>query len=574
MLTGCSSIPSAAFNNITNPRANIFRSDNDRSDARVDSTNRAPMHYLKALMARSARDDGKALEEMLAAARWDPNEPRIRHKLVEYLVFAGDLDAALGQCNSLVALQPDRAINYLLCADLSNAAGHHDNAIQRYSRFLESYPDNLESLLKLGELQLYEGDNSGAIETCKEATRHHPDSFLARYYLARAQARSGQYDDALYNYRRVADAGSLAEAVFVEMGQVYEALENTEKAASYYERALEQNPVSIAGHYLGRIKTASRLEMPVKAVSLGDSFTPDPMQTLTRWALISREHGDYGGALLKLATVLAARPNDSTVRFFFALSSLEIGHVERGEANLRKIPPSSEAYDDARIQLGQLLFESERFDDAADAVGQLVKHQPQNERAIRLLIEIHEAAGRHGRALSVASDLVALDPYNDEYLYRLAWVHEKSGDRKKAVELLHRVIEMNPQNGLALNFLGYTYAEKGENLEEAERLVQRALEVHPDDGFFVDSLGWIYFQRGDYLKAVNELERARELAGNDPVIGEHLADAYAKVGRTDDALRAYRDAHARTDDTEQRQRVSNKLIELESSVRNEVGTDS
>jgi Flp pilus assembly protein TadD len=129
--------------------------------------------------------------------------------------------------------------------------------------------------------------------------------------------------------------------------------------------------------------------------------------------------------------------------------------------------------------------------------------------------------------------------------------------------VLRRVLEINPENGPALNFLGYSLAERGENLEEAEQLIRRALEITPNDGFFVDSLGWVYFQRGDYGAAVRELERAAKLAGSDPVISEHLADAYVKVGRTEDAIRAYRDCEARTEDPEQRQRVLDKMLKLE-----------
>jgi Flp pilus assembly protein TadD len=129
---------------------------------------------------------------------------------------------------------------------------------------------------------------------------------------------------------------------------------------------------------------------------------------------------------------------------------------------------------------------------------------------------------------------------------------------------LRKVLELNPDNSAALNFLGYTYAERGENLDEAESLIKRALVLHPEDGFFIDSLGWVYYQRGDYHAAVVELERAAGLAGNDPVVSEHLGDAYLKVGRTEDAVRVYRDCEARTEDKTQRNRVLEKLLKLDS----------
>jgi Flp pilus assembly protein TadD len=105
---------------------------------------------------------------------------------------------------------------------------------------------------------------------------------------------------------------------------------------------------------------------------------------------------------------------------------------------------------------------------------------------------------------------------------------------------MRKAIELNPQNAPALNYLGYTWAEMGVQLDEAEKLIVRALKIEPNDGFFIDSLGWVYFQRGEYAKAVEQLERAVELTVDDPVIIEHLGDAYEKIGRTEQALQRYR----------------------------------
>jgi Flp pilus assembly protein TadD len=195
---------------------------------------------------------------------------------------------------------------------------------------------------------------------------------------------------------------------------------------------------------------------------------------------------------------------------------------------------------------------------------------PYNPQGLRYLIELYEIDGRYDEALDAARGLVAIDPENDEYLYRLAWAHDQAGDRDSAIRILLDVLEINPDNARALNFLGYNYAERGENLEEAESLILRALEIQPNDGYYLDSLGWVFYQRGEYKRAVASLEKAVHLAGNDPVIGEHLADAYVEVGRTNEAIRVYRDCEARTEDDVQRSRVDEKLMKLERRAQTEL----
>jgi tetratricopeptide (TPR) repeat protein len=128
-------------------------------------------------------------------------------------------------------------------------------------------------------------------------------------------------------------------------------------------------------------------------------------------------------------------------------------------------------------------------------------------------------------------------------------VYSEGGQPEKAIEYMERALEINPDNASALNFIGYTWAEKGVKLDEAERMIVRAIELRPDDGYIVDSLGWVYYMRARPLveagqraearalidRALSELARADELTGGDPVISEHMGDAYLLL---DDRRRA------------------------------------
>jgi tetratricopeptide (TPR) repeat protein len=82
--------------------------------------------------------------------------------------------------------------------------------------------------------------------------------------------------------------------------------------------------------------------------------------------------------------------------------------------------------------------------------------------------------------------------------------------------------------------LGYTYADKGINLDEAISLIEKALEIEPEVGAYIDSLGWAYYKKGMIDKAIELLEKAVGYE-DDPIIRDHLGDAYYKKGWTDKA---------------------------------------
>jgi Flp pilus assembly protein TadD len=128
---------------------------------------------------------------------------------------------------------------------------------------------------------------------------------------------------------------------------------------------------------------------------------------------------------------------------------------------------------------------------------------------------------------------------------------------------MEKAIELNARNAAALNYLGYTWAEIGVHLDKAEKLIRQAMAIEPNDGFYVDSLAWVYYQRGEFKKAAEQLEHAIDLAGEDPTVTEHLADTYQKLGRSTDALRIYKDALARTKETDQIERLKRKIGTVE-----------
>ena len=123
---------------------------------------------------------------------------------------------------------------------------------------------------------------------------------------------------------------------------------------------------------------------------------------------------------------------------------------------------------------------------------------------------------------------------------------ERAKDWDRAERDLVFAIDLNPDYAHLLNYLGYSWIDRGENLAEGEELINRAVSLEPNDGYIVDSLGWAYYRTGRMEEAVDALERAVVLRPEDTVINDHLGDAYWMVGRRTEAryqwIRAQRTA--------------------------------
>ena len=157
------------------------------------------------------------------------------------------------------------------------------------------------------------------------------------------------------------------------------------------------------------------------------------------------------------------------------------------------------------------------------------------------------------------------DPENVDLLFRLGVIYDKTGQKDAVIEQMKTVISIEPKNANALNYLGYTYAEMGKNLDEAERLIKVALEEKPDDGYITDSLGWVYYKKGLFKKAVKYLEKAVSLVPDDPIILEHMGDAYFKISQKEKALQFYKRSLSKK--KKDREHLEKKIQELTGTGR-------
>jgi tetratricopeptide (TPR) repeat protein len=220
-----------------------------------------------------------------------------------------------------------------------------------------------------------------------------------------------------------------------------------------------------------------------------------------------------------------------------------------------RIPPQHEYYARARTQLAAILERRGRYADALAEIQRAMQVEPSRELEL-YGATLRSKTGDFEGAVSYLEGLLESDPENDELLYNLGVVHGENDHTEEAIEYMQRALEKNPENADALNFIGYTWAERGENLEQAEQYIVRAIELNPENGYIVDSLGWVYYMRarplieaGDLAagrewlkKAIGELERANELTGGDPVIFEHIGDAYLLLEERRRALDKFEEA--------------------------------
>jgi Flp pilus assembly protein TadD len=153
-----------------------------------------------------------------------------------------------------------------------------------------------------------------------------------------------------------------------------------------------------------------------------------------------------------------------------------------------------------------------------------------------------EAIAQYRRAMDLDDFKRQAPQSRASFHVMLASALDKNGQWDEAKQALQNAITLDPTNASALNYLGYSMLERGEDVATAQAFVRRAYDAEPTSSAYADSLGWALFQSGKYDDAVTMLEKAASIENADATIFEHLGDAYWRAGRRRDARHAWNSA--------------------------------
>ncbi len=258
---------------------------------------------------------------------------------------------------------------------------------------------------------------------------------------------------------------------------------------------------------------------------------------------------------------LYIEPNLNIAKFLLADISKEHNLYDKAISYYNSIDKNDEDYVSAQYKIVDIYEETKQFDKAI----QLLNNLPKNVDTLIKIGDFHRSQGNFGLALEAYDKAieklggkVTKDYWHLHYVRGIAY--EQLDDWEKAEKELKAALEFQPDHPYILNYLGYTWADKGVNLQEALKMIRRAVDLRPFDGYITDSLGWVLYRMKNYEDAVSVLEEAIAILPYDPTVNDHLGDAYWQVGRKLEAKFQWKRAVENSDDYKQIKEIEKKLI--------------
>lgn len=277
--------------------------------------------------------------------------------------------------------------------------------------------------------------------------------------------------------------------------------------------------------------------------------------------LVSNNGVDAAQIYMQLALYLD--PDSDIAQLELAEVYSTIRNYEQATATLDLIGENSPFWLTAQIRRALHLNALKRPDEAIVALNKLIAKHPDEIQIPQAIASMESGRKNYAESIPYYTAALGLVPSPEKRHWTLFYArgvaYERTDQWPKAEADFRKALELDPEQGVVLNYLGYSWLDKGLNLQEAMEMIRKAVKLRPNDGYIIDSLGWGYYLLKDYNAALKHLEKAVELRPEDPTLNDHLGDVYWRVGRKLEARFQWSHALSLDPEPDDAERIKRKL---------------
>ncbi len=512
--------------------------------------------FLASHFAQSRYDWKTAGSYLDKVLRKDAENPDLIKRAMVLATGAGDMTQATARARDLLKVDPYNSLAIMILGVDALANNHPEQALAEMNRMPDGdITDFIRPLIR-GWAKAAQGvlDTSDFNVT----TIHSYNGALMALYLNRK-------NEVPAFIQRMIEQGAMPTYDAERAGDLFATIGDKQKALSIFEGTYQQG------------KNNKNLEKKIAALKDDDAAA---LKELIPALAIKTPAQGAAVAMFDMARILFQEDSDSSARLFanmalalnpeflearilLASNMARNGQFDEAIGFFSAVKRGQANYLDIQHYVADLLADSKREQEALTLLERLFAEDHDIDALIRIG-DIYRNDESYDQALTAynrAAQAIG-GKVPEEYwylLYARGMTYERKGDWPAAEADLKAAIAYRPDHPYLLNYLGYSWADKGINLDESLGLLKKAAELRPTDGYITDSLGWALFMMKRYEEAVPSLEKAVEILPYDATLNDHLGDAYWQVSRRTEARFQWERALSNTTDEAQAEALRTKL---------------
>ena len=457
------------------------------------------------------QDFDKALKAIDGLEKKQPDKPLAAQLRGRTLLAKKDIAGARKNFERALAIDPSYFPAVASLAGLDMADNKPDEAKKRFEAVLTREPKNSQALLALAELAARSGaakeevskligkavsasptevlpylllidfnlrnqDVKAASSAAQNAVAALPGSPELLDALGRTQQASGDYNQAIASYNKLAGLQPLLPQPYLRLAEVHMAEKNKDAAVSSLRKALE--------------------------------LKPDLLEAQRALVMLDLEGKNFQGALTMARTVQKQRPAEA------------VGYVLEGDINAlqKKWDAAEAAYrtglknanaSELAVKFHSVLISTGKGVEADKFSASWQKDHPKDAVFLSYLGDVAIARSDYATAEKKYAAVVKLQANNAVAYNNLAWVSAKL-NKEGAIAFAEKANALAPNQPAFMDTLAMLLSDKGDYAKAVE-LQTKALALQPKNAFFQLNLAKIYVKGGEKNLARKELEELKKL---------------------------------------------------------------
>jgi len=417
-----------------------------------------------------------------------------------------------------------------------------------YNKILDESGPEWSVLARLAELNEKLGNIDAAAGNIKSMIEIDPSNISLRKYLSELYVKGKNYSSAVEVLDEVIEINPEDYEVRERKAQIYLEQNNWVNAAEEYKYLLSLPAVTL--------ETKIRIGAAYFVKSLKDSsLTPSVKEIFTN---IDKDTTDWQVKLF-LGAIAINEKKDTVAENYF-----------------REVISLAQYNPEGWIRLGSLYFDNQRYSEAIQLLSEAVEIYPE-DFAVNLILGLSYAqSNKHTEAAAYLKNAVEANGNDVTALSAYAYTLSQLKENEDAIRYLKKALTLSPDdvnllgtlgliydslemwkecdstyekalridslNPLVNNNFAYSLSERDIQLERALKMAEIAIKAEPYNSSYLDTIGWVYFKLGIYDEAEKYIRKAIEVAGDRPVLLEHLGDVIFMKGQKSTAMELWQKA--------------------------------
>lgn len=488
----------------------------------------------------------KAIEAFRTTLTYDPESFSVALRLGQEYLRIGLVSEALTILLKADKKNPKKPEVKVALGNIHSALKKYEAAIAYYEEALKLDPGNDEVPLYLGALYSELKQYDRAMEFFEKISKSADNQFphLPYYYMGRVRLEQGgekNTKSAEAHFQKALSLKSSCIECVLSLGSMHLKNKEDEKAIKIYADYQRKNKPSLrVADILSQLYIERELyDEAYEQFEILEAQSENALNVKLKMALILIEKKIFDKAIAKLNEILAEAPDSDKVRFYLGAVYEETKQNKKAVENFKKIPPESQYFPESSIHAAYLLRGEGELDSAIALMEKALQVKSDHAQMMAMYVSLLDEKGDLKKAAEVLTAGMRQFPENAQLKFYFGTLQDKLGKKEDVISIMKQVIELDPNHVQALNYLAFTWADLGVELDQAEKYARRAVTLEPKDGYILDTLGWILFKKGQKNQSLQYLEAAHRQQPSVAIIAEHLGDVYRALSLSDKAATMY-----------------------------------